>query len=79
MSSGSQDNAKHLPGGFRQLVGLASDDDEAVRQDGLAACAPVDGVCRQKVVAANPEGMLAAVAATQKCAISADCKETRKT
>ena len=66
---GPKGNAEHLPGCFRQLVGLVDDDGEAVRQDGLTACSPVEGVRQQKVVVANLEGKLTAVAAVQEGAV----------
>ena len=38
-----------LPRRFRQLMCLVDDNGEAVRQDGLAVCATVDGIRQQKV------------------------------
>ena len=68
---GVQRHAKHLAGGFRQLVGLVYDDGRTVRQDGLFLLAAMDEIRQQEVVVADLDRVLPALAGVQKAAVPA--------
>ena len=46
-------DAKHLLGGFRQLVGLVNDEPAVFREDGPLPRAAVNGICQKQVVVAD--------------------------